>query len=176
MFCNLIPTYYAQKIFQIDYDYLLKTDTTNVFFDLDNTLSAYYEKTPDEKLVLFIENLKKQGFLIFLISNNHEERVATFAKPLAIPYLYSAKKPGKKRLKALIDSHQLNYTTCVLIGDQLLTDVICANKIGIKSILVEPFVQKDLVITRFNRFFDKIIRRYLMRKNRLKSIEKELHI
>ena len=93
--------------------------------------------------------------------------------PLQVPYLSSAKKPGKKRLFQWINQMNLDIKSCILIGDQLLTDVICANAIGMTSILVEPFVIKDLPITRFNRFFDKRIRRYLLKNNKLKSVAKE---
>lgn len=173
MLRKLIPTYYAKRIFDIDYNQLKQAKITNIFFDLDNTLSAYYTITPDQDLIMFIQSLQHRGFQVFIISNNRKDRVETFVAPLQVPYLSSAKKPGKKRLFQWINQMNLDIKSCVLIGDQLLTDVICANAIGMTSILVEPFVIKDLPITRINRFFDKRIRRYLLKNNKLKSIAKE---
>ena len=173
MLRRLIPTYHAQSIRTIDYSLLQKKGFTHLFFDLDNTLSAYYDQRPSQDLIDFVSQLKAMGFHVYVISNNHESRVAPFAQDLEVPYLYSAKKPGKRRLKLFIQRYVSDDHSCILIGDQLLTDVLCSHAIGIRSILVEPVVEKDLIITRFNRFIDKRIRHYLKKKNRLQSIEKE---
>jgi predicted HAD superfamily phosphohydrolase YqeG len=57
----------------------------------------------------------------------------------------------------------------ILIGDQLLTDVFVANRLGIRVILTEKLVKEDQWTTRFNRMIDKPLRRYLKKKQKLKS-------
>ena len=48
-----------------------------------------------------------------------------------------------------------------IIGDQIVTDVLCGNRFRIKTILVDPMGNKDLKITRINRKFeDYIIKKY----------------
>ena len=44
-----------------------------------------------------------------------------------------------------------------MIGDQLMTDILGANRYGIYTILVDPLGKKDLKVTSINRFFEKKI-------------------
>ena len=49
----------------------------------------------------------------------------------------------------------------VMIGDQIVTDVLAGKRFRIMTILVDPLGKKDLKITGLNRYWeDKIIRRY----------------
>jgi len=57
----------------------------------------------------------------------------------------------------------LSRDEIVVIGDQVLTDVLGGNRAGFSTILVVPIVETDDKITRFNR---KIERRIL---NKLKK-------
>ena len=52
-----------------------------------------------------------------------------------------------------------------MIGDQILTDIIGANRLGIKSILVNPIKRKtDHVFTRINRKLEKYIINKIIKK------------
>ena len=51
------------------------------------------------------------------------------------------------------------------IGDQLLTDINGANRVGITSILINPIGDYEKFGTKINRFFEKFIYHYLKRKN-----------
>ena len=176
MLQRFIPTFHAYNIFLIDYNKLKQLNLIHLFFDLDNTLSAYYAKTPNEQVITFIKKLKMKGFHVYVISNNHEERVAPFVEPLQVEYIFETKKPSIRKIRKFIEQKNLNFSQCILIGDQIFTDVLCANRLGISSILVEPFVTKDLPITRFNRFFDRRLRRIFKKKNYLCSIERSKEI
>ena len=39
-----------------------------------------------------------------------------------------------------------------IIGDQLYTDILCGNRVGIKTILVHPMSKDDLIFTKWFRF------------------------
>jgi len=45
----------------------------------------------------------------------------------------------------------------VMVGDQIFTDVLGANKFGIKSILVNPISKKEGIFTLVKRPFEKIV-------------------
>ena len=45
----------------------------------------------------------------------------------------------------------------VVIGDQLLTDVLGGNRVGLHTILVVPVAQTDGLVTRFNRKIERRI-------------------
>ena len=52
-----------------------------------------------------------------------------------------------------------------IIGDQLLTDVLGGNKIGITTILVNPLSDKDSIFTIFNRSKEKRIMKKLKKED-----------
>jgi hypothetical protein len=50
------------------------------------------------------------------------------------------------------------------VGDQMLTDILGANKLGITSILVNPISANDFRFTKFNRLIEnKIIKHFSKR-------------
>ena len=57
------------------------------------------------------------------------------------------------------------------VGDQLLTDVLGANRLGITTILVNPISTNDFKITKFNRFTERIIINHFTKKGVFKKGE-----
>ena len=53
----------------------------------------------------------------------------------------------------------------VMIGDQIMTDIRAANRAGVRSILVRPVIETDSWKTQFNRFMERRIMKYLLKKN-----------
>ena len=51
------------------------------------------------------------------------------------------------------------------IGDQLLTDILGANRMGITSILINPIGEYEKFGTKINRFLEGFIKRSLKKKN-----------
>jgi len=49
----------------------------------------------------------------------------------------------------------------------------CANKVGCKSILVEPIQKKESILTFFNRKIDRRIRKKYKKQGKLVSIMRE---
>ena len=80
-------------------------------------------------------------------------------------YIYFAKKPLKFGFNKAKKKLNLENENIAVVGDQMLTDVLGANRSKMYSILVKPLEEKDIFITRFNRMIEKrILERYL--KNR----------
>ena len=89
------------------------------------------------------------------------------SKLLDIPYIYFAKKPlkyGFKKAKEILNIEENN--TIAVIGDQVLTDVLGANRCNMYSILVKPLHNKDIFVTKINRLIEnKILRKYFKENN-----------
>ena len=166
---NLIPTYYQKDLFALDINKLLALKVKIVFLDLDNTLVSPYVQVPDEKAIEFINNLK-QHFKVIILSNNHEDRVKLFCLDLGVDYVYEVKKPNIKRLKAHLDENKIDVNDCISIGDQVMTDIYLANKLKIKSILVDARTKDDEPITFFPRLLDKHYRKKFQKKGLLRDL------
>ena len=119
-----------------------------------------------------IQELKSYDIELIVVSNNRGKRIAKFCAPCNLRFLPAARKPGCKKLNKFLEKNSLNINECAFVGDQLLTDIWCANKTGCISILTDPLQKKESVFTFFNRRIDRIIRRKYAKNGKLVSIMK----
>lgn len=68
---------------------------------------------------------------------------------------------------------ELNYPSSqiAVLGDQLLTDMLGANRMKFYTILTKPVAQKDLTCTKVNRIFENLIFAMLEKQGKLKRGE-----
>jgi len=59
---------------------------------------------------------------------------------------------------------RLKSNEVAMVGDQLLTDVMGANRLNLYTFLVRPVAQSDGFVTRFNRFVERRVFNTLERK------------
>jgi predicted HAD superfamily phosphohydrolase YqeG len=64
-------------------------------------------------------------------------------------------------------SYGFKKNETMLVGDQLLTDVLVSHRLGIRVLLTEKLVLEDQWTTRFNRLIDAPLRRYIKKKGLL---------
>ncbi len=55
----------------------------------------------------------------------------------------------------------------VVVGDQIMTDVLGGNLAGIHTILVVPIVETDGFFTKFNRKIERRILKWMKRKGKI---------
>ena len=139
----LKPYMYVKDVFSIDYRKLQQEGIKGIMFDIDNTLINYEQHTVDEKLLELFKDLNDRGFKVALVSNGPQKRVEKFNLDLSIFALHRALKPSRRGLKKAIKSMKIERKQAVIVGDQIFTDVLAANRLGIKSVLVQPIKPKD---------------------------------
>ena len=102
------------------------------------------------------------GFNVILMSNSNKSRVLPFRNALEIDSCANAKKPLTSGYKKIMKVYHLDANKIACIGDQLITDIWGANKMGMTSILVNPMSKKDRKITYINIsfFYDKFIQHF----------------
>lgn len=164
---KLIPTWHCKNVYSIDTSKLVDLNCKLIFCDIDNTLVGPYQPLPTKTTLDFVKKITQSNIKLVLISNNHEERVKTFASALNVDYLFEVKKPKTEKIDFYIKKNQLNKDEIIFIGDQIMTDILCASRLNIKSILVDRLTKKDQPITFFPRRLDIIIRYILKKKNLL---------
>lgn len=169
MLKRFIPFAHAQSIFEIDLEFYTKLGIKYVFVDLDNTLDSYKQKTPLEPAFKLKKELESKGIEMIIVSNNTGERVQKYSKELGVKHWSNLGKPFAIRIKKIMKRLNINKDEVIMIGDQIVTDISCANGAKIKSVLTEKLVKEDQPTTKFNRLFDNPLRRKLKRKNLLKD-------
>lgn len=146
-----IPDIYQKSIYAIDYQKLINRGIKCLLFDLDNTLVPVSDKAPNEKLKNFITKLKSLGFKVVIFSNSNKRRLLPFKNELEVDCSASSHKPRPAKFLQVLKIYGYSISEVAIIGDQLLTDVVGGNRIGITTILVNPISTKDFFWTRFNR-------------------------
>lgn len=162
-----IPYAYATNIYDIDPDFFRKEGIKVLLCDLDNTLDSYKALLPRKEAIDLKKKLDNLGIKLIIISNNRPKRVEPYANALGVTYISRAGKPFKKKISRFLKENCYNLNEVMLIGDQLLTDIKCASRLKIKSILLEKLVEEDQWTTKINRLFDRPLRKRLRRKNAL---------
>ena len=156
-----IPKMYKKDIFNINYKLLKEKQIKAVLFDLDNTLMEKECLIPTNKTIDLLKELKKD-FTVLIISNTiKKNKITKVATLCETEYIMNAKKPSAKGYKEAINKLNLKPTEIAMIGDQLVTDISGANKIGMYTILVNPIGTDNSKWTKINRIREKNIMKKL---------------
>ena len=165
----IYPNEYLDSVKDIDIDFLKKNQIKGLIMDVDNTLIDF-DKKMLEGAEEWVEKLKKNHIKFCILSNSNKlEKVKKVADKLDMPFIYFAKKPFKSGFKKAKNILELDEKNIAVVGDQIMTDVIGANRSNMFSILVKPIKEKDYLVTKIKRPLEKlIINNYLKKKERKK--------
>ena len=161
------PKMYLKSYQDLNIAVLKELNIKLIICDIDNTLVPHTTKEATSEVREFIDKLLKADFLVALVSNNNKTRVKIFADSLNLNYYASANKPLKKVYKKILKDYKMPTCQTVAIGDQLMTDILGANRAGIFSILTDPLVNRDIIYTKVNRFLEGIVYTFLNKKELL---------
>ena len=162
---NIYPDLYLNNVKEITLELLKESKIKGLILDVDNTLIDYDKKLL-EGTKEWCDNLKQNNIKICILSNtNKVKKVEKVAKILDLEYIYFAHKPNKKGFYKAQKLLGLKVEEIAAVGDQIFTDVIGGNKVGMFTILTKPIDKRDISITKIKRPFEKIvIRKYLKTK------------
>ena len=160
-----VPDIYKKSIYTINYEKLKTRGIKCLLFDLDNTLVGAAVKKPTPEIIEFLNQAKELGFEVIIVSNNNQERVSYFAKDLSIKAAHhKALKPLKLKLRRILKEYDRSQV--IMIGDQLMTDVLVAKRLGLYTILVEPIhLHSDENSTKFNRRLERFVVKQLKKRH-----------
>jgi uncharacterized protein len=161
---DFLPTEHVKSIFDITPERLKDKGIKGIITDLDNTLVEWDRPYATPQLITWFDDMRRNEILVTIVSNNNENRVKAFSDPLGIPFIFQARKPmGRAFLKA-VSQMGIKREEAVVIGDQLLTDVLGGNRSGFHTILVVPVAQTDGFFTKFNRKVERRILNWFRKK------------
>ncbi|MEW9049548.1 MAG: YqeG family HAD IIIA-type phosphatase [Neobacillus sp.] len=164
MLKNFLPDEHVKSVLDITPEHLKKKGIKGIITDLDNTLVEWDRPNATPQLIQWFEEIKRHDILVTIVSNNNEERVKAFSDPLNIPFIFQARKPMVRAFNKALAQMGIQKNETVVIGDQLLTDVLGGNRSGFHTILVVPVAQTDGFVTKFNRFAERRIMNWFRKK------------
>lgn len=164
MLKKLLPDLHVNSIYEINLEELKQRGVRGIITDLDNTLIEWDRPGATPELIEWLKEIEREGFKLVVVSNNNQSRVASFATPLNIPFIFSARKPFNKSFKTAQQMMKLRPDEVVVIGDQLFTDVLGGNRLNLYTILVVPVASSDGIFTRFNRKLERIALSFMRKR------------
>ena len=142
---SLIPDVTAPEVFTVTPALLQEKGITLLLLDLDNTLSPYSEALPSERVLAWMAAHKKAGISLFLVSNNRDEtRVSRYGDACGVSCISRAGKPNPKGLLEAMAELGKHPGETALMGDQVFTDGLAANRAGALSIVIKPIERQNL--------------------------------
>ncbi len=160
------PSIYVRSFKDVNISQLKRQGIKLFICDLDNTLVPHYTKLPNKNVINFIAKIRDVGIEFVIMSNNTKNRVRLFAQKAGVENWYSnAKKPFKKIAWKIIQKHKFLPSETIIMGDQIILDILIANRLKCESILVQPLVSTDYKMNWFNIFLEKVIYKKLEKKN-----------
>lgn len=143
-----IPDQYVDTLWDIDFEDLFSRGYRSLIIDVDNTIACRDSNRADPGAEKVIRELldSDKGWKICLVSNiilgkKREMRVKEIGEQLNVPYVaawFFDRKPLPQPFLRGMEIMNSTPETTAAIGDQMFTDVVGANRLGIYSILIKP--------------------------------------
>ncbi|WP_163653007.1 YqeG family HAD IIIA-type phosphatase [Listeria sp. PSOL-1] len=153
--------------FGITAEHLRDLGKKAVLTDLDNTLLAWDELDATDEIINWFTLLEEEGIKVMLLSNNSVERVERIARRADIPFIARAKKPLAKNFQKALAELDVKPEETVMIGDQIMTDILGGNRQKLMTIFVRPVKETDGLATKFNRLMERFILKQLSKQQKL---------
>jgi len=158
----LIPTLCLDTVQQLTPALLSEMGIRAIVSDVDNTLVTYDDPEPTEELIPWLDAMKEAGIAVALVSNNASPaRITTFNRSLGYFALARAGKPFGKGVRRALAALGTSPSETLMLGDQILTDVLAGSRLGMKTVLVKPIRDRTDLFHRFKRLLERpLLRRY----------------
>ncbi|MCE5314544.1 MAG: YqeG family HAD IIIA-type phosphatase [Armatimonadota bacterium] len=152
------PDQYVRSVCDIDLIALKRDGYKAMMLDLDNTLLPWASSQVPESSRNWIESAKELGMRLCIVSNTHNpRRLSAVAKELGVASVFKALKPRPQGFEQGLKILGCVPENTVVVGDQLLTDILGGNWACMYTILVKPMHPKEFIGTRLSRLVERWI-------------------
>lgn len=161
----LKPDIKLERVTDITLEILKKYNITHLILDVDNTLSTHHGHVLTEGLEDWLKLMKDSNIGLMVLSNSKEMRVKPFAQKIGLPFISLGLKPlpfGYLRAVKALGSKKKHTA---IVGDQIFTDVLGGNLVGVKSILLTPIKLESTAGFRFKRKIERVVYKLYKIKN-----------
>lgn len=135
---SFLPKAIFQKLTDITPQYLQRRHIRLVMLDFDNTMLPYTGTEPTPELLHWLDTMKQAGMELCVVSNSRKAKAPGFCRQYGLNCITRARKPFSKGLRQCLRQYGIAPEQAAMAGDQIYTDVLGANGVGVFSILVKP--------------------------------------
>jgi len=153
----LNPDLYYSSVRAIDLEVLARAGVRVLLLDLDNTVLPRDSNVVPDEMKEWAASLRERGFTVCLVSNNWHERVRHVAAELGFDLVDHAIKPLPFAFLRALRLEKATAKEAAVVGDQLFTDILGGNMLGMRTVLVAPLSQTDLPHTLLLRRLEALV-------------------
>ena len=148
----LTPSYIVRHVCDVPAAFFAERGIRAVVTDLDNTLLPWHgTETAEADVASWLAGLRDAGIGVCLASNTRRparlQRLAESWGILHVPG--NAGKPGTSGLRHALQLLGATHQEAAMVGDQLFTDVLAGNRLGLLTVLVNPLSPREFIGTRY---------------------------
>ncbi|MDR3689967.1 MAG: YqeG family HAD IIIA-type phosphatase [Fimbriimonas sp.] len=152
------PAHAAESLHAIDLSELWQRGKRLLMLDVDNTLVQWHAHECSDAVVEWAREAKRIGFDICIISNTNQlERLAKIAGSIGAETVRGRFKPSRSMYRLALVKFKRKPEEAIMVGDQLMTDVLGANRTGIEAIWVRRLEGKEFKGTSINRMMERML-------------------
>lgn len=153
----LSPDLYYSSLAAVELDRLSAEGIRALLVDLDNTLLPRDTGELPPEALEFADHVRRSGMTACLVSNNWHARVSRAAARLGFDLVPRALKPLPFAFLKGLGRLGADRRSAAVIGDQLFTDVLGGNLLGMRTVLVPPLSCSDLPHTLLLRRLEAVV-------------------
>lgn len=158
------PAHAVGSLPEISLDWLASEGKRLIMLDVDHTLVEWKQENFSEAVLKWLEQAKAMGFHLCILSNTRRvERLARISEALGIKTYRGKFKPSPEMYEMALAEFKVSAEEAVMIGDQIMTDVLGANRSGIDAIWVQKMHGPEFAGTKVNRLIEKVVTSVLYR-------------
>lgn len=147
----LTPDLFCASLYDVDLAALRRRGIVGIIVDLDNTLVKYSNSDVTSRARRWVHDARETGLRVCIASNARTKRVQSFSRALNVPAIANATKPTRRALRRALRLLNTSHDETAIIGDQMFTDVLGGNRMGLYTVLVNPLSRVELGATRVMR-------------------------
>ena len=165
---TVTPDEVVSRISDVTPESLRKRGVDGLISDLDNTLVPWKSHEISDEVFAWLDAMKSAGIGVVLASNTiHPKRLKRIAERMGIPYAPGVRKPWPRGYRRSMEILGTTPANTAMLGDQIFTDIMGANALGIRTILLRPpLARREFLWTVFVRQIEKLLVAYLTRTGR----------
>jgi|DewCreStandDraft_5_1066085.scaffolds.fasta_scaffold01048_25 HAD superfamily phosphatase (TIGR01668 family) len=153
----LTPKRIVDSIYDIDLEDLRGRGIEGILLDLDNTLVPWGSRDVPPEVRGWMDRVKAHRMRACIVSNDFSSRVSAIARILDVPAVAGAKKPATGALRRALQVLEVPPARAAIVGDQLFTDILAGNLLGLYTVLVTPLSPQEFLTTRAVRLMERIV-------------------
>ena len=156
------PAHAINNLYEIDLHQLWEQGKRLLLIDVDNTLVQWKQENFSEPVLTWIARAKELGFDICLISNtNRVDRLTRMRELLGVETVRGRFKPSRAMFRLAMIKFKRKPHEAIMIGDQLMTDILGANRAGIEAIWVRKMEGVEFGPTSINRKMERFFQGFI---------------